>query len=108
MWFIFPQLRGLGQSEKAQYYGIANIAEAAAYLRHSILGHRLAECTNAVLGLGDVSANAVFGYPDDLKFISSMTLFCSIPGASEIFHRALVKFNAGMRDRATLNLLSNL
>lgn len=107
MWFIFPQLRGLGHSEKSRYYGIADIAEAEAYLRHPVLGRHLLDCTNAVLGLTDASANAVFGHPDDLKFISSMTLFCSIPGASDVFHCALMKFNAGKRDTVTLDLLAN-
>jgi uncharacterized protein (DUF1810 family) len=107
MWFIFPQLRGLGHSETSRYFGIADIAEAEAYLRHPTLGRRLLDCTNTVLGLTDVSANAVFGHPDDLKFISSMTLFCSIPGASDVFHRTLIKFNAGKKDTVTLGLLAN-
>lgn len=107
MWFIFPQLRGLGRSETSQYYGVADIAEAEAYLRHPVLGRRLLDCANTVLGLGDVTVNAVFGYPDDLKFISSMTLFCSTPGAPDVFQRALMKFNAGKRDTVTLDLLAS-
>lgn len=107
MWFIFPQLRGLGRSEMSQYYAVSDIAEAEDYLQHPVLGRRLVDCTNTVLGLGDVTANAVFGSPDDLKFISSMTLFCSARGAPDVFQRALMKFNAGKRDSATIDLLTS-
>lgn len=106
MWFIFPQLHGLGRSETSQHFGISDIAEAEAYLQHPTLGPRLLDCTSAVLGLAGVSANAVFDYPDDIKFISSMTLFSSVPEASDVFHRALMIFNAGKKDAATLALLA--
>jgi uncharacterized protein (DUF1810 family) len=68
MWFVFPQLRGLGQSEMATHYGITSRAEAAAYLQHALLGARLKECTEAVLAVEDKTPNQIFGYPDDLKF----------------------------------------
>lgn len=104
MWFIFPQLRGLGRSETSRHYGIADIAEATAYLSHPVLGNRLQECTNTLLGL-NVSASSVFGYPDDLKFISCMTLFSKVPDAPDVFQRALAKFNHGEPDQATLDIL---
>jgi len=106
MWFIFPQLRGLGHSEKSRFYGIASIAEANDYLQHSILGNRLIECTNAVLQLEHISLRDLFGYPDDLKFISSMTLFSMVPGAPNVFNKALTKFNNGKLDQATIKLFS--
>ena len=104
MWFIFPQLRGLGHSETSMFYGIANIAEAEAYLKHPILGRRLIECTNAVLRLGNTSLRHLFGFPDNLKFISSMTLFSLIADAPDAFGKALVKFNNGKPDPVTLRL----
>jgi uncharacterized protein (DUF1810 family) len=105
MWFIFPQLQGLGRSASSRYYGIADISEAEAYLAHPVLGSRLLQCTNTVLGLKDVSANAIFGYPDDLKFVSCMTLFAAVPGAPAVFQQALMKFNAGKPDKATQDIL---
>lgn len=69
MWFICPQLRGLGHSETSRFYGIANISEAFDYLQHPILGHRLIECANSVLQLGNISLHHIFGFPDNLKFI---------------------------------------
>jgi uncharacterized protein (DUF1810 family) len=106
MWFVFPQLRGLGRSEMAHRYGIASRAEAQAYLAHPVLGPRLVECTRLMLALRpEASALAVLGSPDDLKFRSSMTLFAEISSAASPFALALDRFYAGTADPATLRLL---
>jgi uncharacterized protein (DUF1810 family) len=105
MWFIFPQLRGLGRSSMAEHYGIAGLEEANAYLAHAVLGERLAEATAAVLRHSDLSAHAIFGSPDDLKFHSSMTLFGLAAGEGSIFGEALGAFFSGEQDDATLRLL---
>jgi uncharacterized protein (DUF1810 family) len=78
MWFIFPQLRGLGRSAMADHFGIADRAEAEAYLRHPVLGERLRECTRLVLAVRGRDATGIFGTPDDMKFHSSMTLFAEV------------------------------
>ena len=92
MWFIFPQLRGLGTSPMAQRFAIGSLAEARAYLAHPLLGERLRTCTQLVNGVEDRTAQAIFGYPDYLKFRSSMTLFASATaGAGEPFDAALAK-----------------
>ncbi len=106
MWFIFPQLRGLGRSAMAERYGIASRAEAAAYLAHEILGARLRECTRLVLAIENADATTIFGSPDDLKFRSSMTLF-DVVAPHDVFAAALAKFYAGSRDSATLDLLAS-
>lgn len=107
MWFVFPQIAGLGRSEAAQYYAIADLAEAHAYLAHPLLGARLAECTDAMLGwAGQREAEAILGPTDTLKFRSSMTLF-EAAGGGECFARALDAFHAGERDPATLKLLGS-
>jgi uncharacterized protein (DUF1810 family) len=90
MWFIFPQLRGLGSSPMATFYGISSLEEARGYLSHALLGPRLDLCTEAVLAIKDQSPNAIFGSPDDLKFRSAMTLFALAAGDGESpFRRAL-------------------
>ena len=105
MWFVFPQLAGLGRSETSRYYAIEGVHEAQAYLAHPLLGTRLAECTDAMLGwTGKRGAEAILGPVDALKFKSSMTLF-EAAGGGERFARALDGFHAGERDPATLNLL---
>jgi uncharacterized protein (DUF1810 family) len=101
MWFIFPQIAGLGHSMMAQRYAIVSRAEAQAYLAHDLLGPRLRACTQAVLAVPDKSANAIFGSPDDIKFRSSMTLFDAI-APHDIFDQALARFYGGQRDTATL------
>ena len=107
MWFVFPQLRGLGRSAMSHHYGIAGRAEAEAYLRHPELGSRLVECTGAVLALPpSMGLHDVFGSPDDMKFISSMTLFRSVTGAADVFDRALARFNGGKPDPVTERLLA--
>jgi len=105
MWYIFPQLRGLGSSPTSLHYSISSTAEARAYWSHSILGPRLAECTQAVLNLQNRSVEEIFGYPDDLKFRSCMTLFDASVQASDLFSRALQKYYGGERDPATVELL---
>ena len=103
MWFVFPQLCGLGISPTAKHYGIRSGAEAAAYLADPILGVRLKECTEAVLQVPDQSLHAVFGSPDDLKFRSSMTLFAVAAGKNGgPFQAALDRFCGGKGDPRTL------
>ena len=106
MWFIFPQLAGLGRSSTAEFYAITALAEARAYLAHPILGARLLECTRLVNGHGELSALQLFGSPDDLKFHSSMTLFELAAGPHGEFSNAIEQFYAGERDSATLQLLA--
>ena len=106
MWFVFPQLRGLGHSPTAQLYGIVSLDEARAYLAHPLLGPRLDECTNAVAEAEASSLHMIFGSPDDLKFQSCATLFSlAAPGSGTPFRRALERWCAGEFDRRTLALL---
>lgn len=105
MWFVFPQLRGLGRSATAQHFGLASRAEAAAYGRHPLLGSRLRECTALVLALQGRSATQVFGPPDDLKFRSSMTLFAQVVPGEPAFRAALDRYFGGQADARTLALL---
>jgi len=104
MWFVFPQLRGLGRSATAQHYGIGSKAEAQAYWAHPLLGPRLRECTELALAVDGRSANEIFGPPDDLKFRSCMTLFAAATG-ERLFRRALDKYFGGSDDAQTLRLL---
>jgi uncharacterized protein (DUF1810 family) len=107
MWFIFPQIAGLGFSELSLLYGIAGIPEARAYLAHEYLGPRLAECTDAMLGWSDKrGADRILGQIDAMKFRSSMTLF-EAAGGGERFTRALELFFSGNRDERTLALLAS-
>jgi uncharacterized protein (DUF1810 family) len=105
MWFIFPQLGGLGSSPTSQRYAIKGRAEAEAYLAHPVLGVRLLECAEALLALRTGSASEVFGHPDDLKLRSSMTLFASISEPRSGFERVLDRFFGGERDALTVRLL---
>ena len=107
MWFIFPQIDGLGYSPTAKRYSIKSIEEARQYLNHPVLGRRLVECTEAVVALKGGSVSEIFGYPDDLKFRSSMTLFEKIAGSGSVFSSALERYCHGERDAATLTLLKN-
>lgn len=106
IWFIFPQIAGLGRSSMAQRYAIRSHAEATAYLAHELLGGRLLECTELVLGNGTKSAHDIFGSPDDLKFRSSMTLF-GMASARPIFRTAIERFYNGIPDEATLEIMTN-
>jgi uncharacterized protein (DUF1810 family) len=104
MWFVFPQLLGLGQSVMSRRYGMPSLAEARAYVAHPVLGDRLVDCTNLVMQAAPLSAHAIFGSPDDLKFQSSMTLFdLARPGTC--FSAALDQFFQGKADAKTLALL---
>jgi len=105
MWFIFPQVRGLGRSPTSIEYAISSRDEAQAYLQHPVLGHRLKECTQLVLNVNGRSATNIFGTPDDIKFRSSMTLFAQVSRDDDIFHRALQKYFEGVPDRLTLDRL---
>ena len=102
MWFIFPQIAGLGHSEMARTFAISSRAEAAAYLAHPILGPRLRECTGLVDRIEGRVAREIFGSPDDMKFRSSMTLFAAASEDNAIFEEALQKYFAGIGDPATL------
>jgi uncharacterized protein (DUF1810 family) len=108
MWFIFPQIDGLGYSTTAKRYSIKSIEEAQQYLNHSVLGKRLMECTEAVMALKGGSVSEIFGYPDDMKFKSSMTLFEKIAGSGSIFSLALDRYCRGARDAATFGLIEKL
>jgi uncharacterized protein (DUF1810 family) len=105
MWFIFPQMRGLGFSSTANFYGISSRAEAEAYLVHPVLGPRLRECTRLVNLITKSTAHDIFGYPDDLKFRSSMTLFASITEKDDVFQQALDRYFDGEPDSKTLQLI---
>ena len=102
MWFIFPQLRGLGSSSMAEYYGITSLAEARAYLEDPLLGERLIECSRIVTLIEGRSLREIFGSPDDMKFKSSMTLFAHAAPANSIFIEAINKLCDGKFDPVTL------
>ena len=107
MWFVFPQVEGLGSSWMAQRYAIAGAAEAEAYLRHPVLGPRLVECADAVLSITGRSAHEIFGSPDDLKLRSSATLFASVSPPGSVFARLLGTYFGGSPDDATLRLIAS-
>jgi uncharacterized protein (DUF1810 family) len=105
MWFVFPQLRGLGSSAMANRFGIASLADAEAYLAHPTLGPRLRESTRLVNAIEGRTIGQIFGYPDDLKFRSSMTLFAAAAPQESVFREALEKYFAGAADRLTAERL---
>ena len=106
MWFVFPQLRGLGLTSTAHFYGIADLDEARRYLADPLLGPRLVECSAIVTDANATSLNAIFGSPDDLKFHSSMTLFAMASGEEKsVFRRALDRWCGGAYDERTLAML---
>lgn len=107
MWYVFPQMEGLGRSRMARRYAIASREEAEAYLAHSILGPRLRECTELVNAVEGRSANEIFGSPDDLKFRSSMTLFDAVADDPTPFRTALERYYDGESDPKTLQLLED-
>jgi uncharacterized protein (DUF1810 family) len=102
MWFVFPQIAGLGHSFMAQEYAISSLDEAKAYLRHPVLRPRLTECTELVMRVEGKTIRQIFGSPDDLKFRSSMTLFAAASPDIAIFQQALNKYFGGEPDRLTL------
>ena len=105
MWFVFPQLAGLGASFMAQKFAIASLDEARAYLAHPTLRPRLLECTKLLLSLPEVNVTRVLGSPDDVKFRSCMTLFSIADPAEPLFHAALAKYFDGVPDTRTISLL---
>jgi uncharacterized protein (DUF1810 family) len=107
MWFVFPQLKGLGRSAIAEHFGIASREEALAYLQHPLLGPRLRQCTRLVLQVEGRTLSQIFGSPDDLKFRSSMTLFAAVAPEESVFRRALEKYCDG-DDPRTIELLKAL
>jgi uncharacterized protein (DUF1810 family) len=108
MWFVFPQLRGLGHSGMALRFGIASLGEARAYLAHPLLGQRLKECVRLALRIDGRSITDVFGSPDDLKFRSCMTLFQRAAPEEKLFADALQKYFGGTPDVRTLDLLRQM
>ncbi len=105
MWYIFPQLYGLGFSPTSKRYSIRSLTEAEAYLSHPVLGPRLLECTEAVLGVSGRTAHDIFGSPDDWKLRSSATLFSLVSPPGSVFHRLLEQYFGGEPDPKTLQLL---
>lgn len=106
IWFIFPQIAGLGHSAVSQQFAIASLDEAKAYLQHPVLGPRLRACTQLVLDVNGRSAEEIFGYPDHLKFRSCMTLFLTAAPEHTIFNNALLKYFDGKPDQSTLDILT--
>jgi uncharacterized protein (DUF1810 family) len=107
MWFVFPQMAGLGSSSTAAFYAIKSRDEAVAYLAHPVLGARLRECAGALLSLSGASASDIFGYPDDLKLRSSMTIFASMSPPGSVFQQVLDRYFGGEPDGRTLRLLGD-
>lgn len=105
MWFIFPQVQGLGNSEYARRYAIRNLEEATEYLNHPDLSTRLIEISNAMLQASHNNATTILGKPDDMKLHSSMTLFSLVEGADPVFEQVLMKFFGGKKDEKTLRIL---
>lgn len=105
MWFVFPQIKGLGRSDMAQRYAISGLEEARAYLQHPLLGPRLEQCAQAIAPQVERSAQQIFGSPDDLKLHSSMTLFAAVAPENEVFAEVLDTFFDGTPDPLTLEKL---
>ena len=106
MWFVFPQLAGLGHSAMAERYALSGLDEASAHLVHPVLGPRLRECTELVNSVSGKSAHDIFSSPDDMKFRSSMTLFAEVEKEGSPFGEALERYFAGERDRRTMDILA--
>lgn len=105
MWYIFPQIQGLGLSETSRFYAIKNIHEAKEYLKHPVLGSRLIEISNELLNLEINDAHGIFGSPDNLKLHSAMTLFATLQNTKPVFQKVLDKFFGGIKDEKTLQLI---
>lgn len=108
MWFIFPQLKGLGRSSTAQYYGITGLEEASAYLQHPVLGKHLVQIASALLESQGRTASDIFGSPDDMKLRSSMTLFSQVENTDPVFQKVLDKYFQGRPDELTLKIVKQL
>ena len=106
MWFIFPQLAGLGSSEMSRRFAISSVREAEAYLKHPVLGARLKECADLVLKVSGKSAYEILGTPDDLKFRSCMTLFAEVEKESSVFEDNIRKYFSGIHDQRTMGLFT--
>ncbi|TKC62133.1 DUF1810 domain-containing protein [Pedobacter hiemivivus] len=106
MWYIFPQIQGLGYTEISKRYAIQDLDEAAEYLEHRMLGPRLILLSRVLLGLETSDAHKIFGSPDDLKLKSCMTLFSQVPGTDPVFGLVLKKFFNGLKDHITLKILN--
>ena len=107
MWYVFPQIQGLGYSSTAQYYAIKDLGEAKAYLQHPILRERLLEISGALMQLNTRNASQVFGWPDDMKLRSSMTLFAEAEPTCEVFQKVLDQYFGGKKDENTLSILAS-
>ena len=107
MWFVFPQLRGLGQSSHAQYFGISGEDEARAYLAHPVLGSRLVEACEVLMRLENKDAGSIFGFPDLLKLRSCVTMFAALSEENSIFQQVLDAYYDGMADQTTLERLKS-
>lgn len=105
MWYIFPQIAGLGFSSTSKFYAIRDLSEAAEYLNHPILGRRLIEISEALLNVENKTASEIFSSPDDMKLKSSMTLFGAVENANEVFQKVLDKFYGGAKEERTLRLI---
>ncbi|MCH8846947.1 MAG: DUF1810 domain-containing protein [Proteobacteria bacterium] len=105
MWYIFPQVKGLGKSHISQKYALGSLDEATAYVQHPILGNRLHECTEIVVSTEESTVEQIFGYPDYLKFHSSMTLFSQVKNHHPLFDSALKKYFDNKKDQFTLETL---
>ena len=105
MWYIFPQIAGLGTSATSRHYAIQSLREAQSFLAHPVLGSRLRECAEAILAVEGRSASEIFGFPDDRKLQSSLTLFASAAGEDSIFTRLLEKYFGGTQDSETMRRL---
>lgn len=108
MWFIFPQIQGLGHSEMAQRFALENLTQAQDYLQHEVLGTRLHECAALLLNHPDKTALEIFGTPDNLKLHSCLTLFALAAGQESVFSQLLAQFFAGQQDAKTLHIVSRL
>ncbi len=106
MWYIFPQIKGLGFSQTSLFYAIKNIQEAEVYLNHPVLGDRLVAICKELLKLNGTNATYIFGSPDDVKLKSSMTLFAAVPNADPVFDMVLQKFFNGEKDAKTLQIIA--
>jgi uncharacterized protein (DUF1810 family) len=107
MWYIFPQIDGLGHSPTTRHYSIKSLEEARSYLAHPVLGARLVECAETVVALQGLSAADIFGHPDDWKLHSSMTLFALVSGPRSVFERVLDRYFQGKRDARTLQIVGS-
>ncbi|MFD2742416.1 MULTISPECIES: DUF1810 domain-containing protein [Sphingobacterium] len=105
MWYVFPQITGLGHSDTSRFYAIQSLKEASAFLKHPVLGENITEISNALLGLSHLSAYDIFGSPDDLKLHSSMTLFSQVKDANDVFRKVIEKYFNGKLDQSTIKIL---